>query len=88
MTGRRRGHGEGSIYRRSDGRWVAVLDLGWRGGKRSRKYFYGRTREQVARKLARALARQQQGYRWFVEIGIDFGGPVPAAIRRQEPPRR
>jgi integrase len=61
MTGRRRGHGEGSIYRRSDGRWVAVLDLGWRDGKRTRKYFYGRTREQVARKLARGLVQQQQG---------------------------
>ena len=59
MTGRRRGHGEGSVYRRSDGRWVAVLDLGWRGGKRSRKYFYGKTREQVARKLARGLAQHQ-----------------------------
>jgi integrase len=67
VTGRRRGHGEGSVYRRSDGRWVAVLDLGWRDGKRSRKYFYGRTREQVARKLARALAQYQQGYEFANE---------------------
>ena len=67
MTGRRRGQGEGSIYRRPDGRWVAVLDLGWRDGKRTRKYFYGRTREQVARKLARGLARHQQGYEFANE---------------------
>ena len=67
MTGRRRGQGEGSIYRRSDGRWVAVLDLGWRDGKRTRKYFYGRTREQVARKLARGLAQHQQGYEFANE---------------------
>jgi integrase len=67
MTGRRRGHGEGSIYRRSDGRWVAVLDLGWRDGKRARKYFYARTRDQVARKLARALAQHQQGYEFANE---------------------
>ena len=67
MTGRRRGQGEGSIYRRSDGRWVAVLDLGWRDGKRTRKYFYGRTREHVARKLARALVRHQQGYEFANE---------------------
>jgi integrase len=67
MTGRRRGHGEGSIYRRPDGRWVAVLDLGWRDGKRTRKYFYGRTRDQVARKLARGLARHQQGYEFANE---------------------
>jgi integrase len=67
MTGRRRGHGEGSIYRRSDGRWVAVLDLGWRDGKRARKYFYGKTRDRVARKLARALAQHQQGYEFANE---------------------
>jgi integrase len=67
MTGRRRGRGEGSIYRRSDGRWVAVLDLGWRQGKRARKYFYGTTRDQVARKLARGLAQHQQGYEFANE---------------------
>ena len=67
MTGRRRGHGEGSIYRRSDGRWVAVLDLGWRDGKRTRKYFYGSTRERVARKLARGLAQHQQGFEFANE---------------------
>jgi integrase len=67
VTGRRRGQGEGSIYRRSDGRWVAVLDLGWRQGKRARKYFYGRTRDQVARKLARALAQHQQGFEFANE---------------------
>jgi integrase len=67
VTGRRRGHGEGSIYRRSDGRWVAVLDLGWRDGKRARKYLYARTREQVARTLARALTQQQQGHEFANE---------------------
>jgi integrase len=67
VTGRRRGQGEGSIYRRPDGRWVAVLDLGWRDGKRTRKYLYGRTREQVARRLARALVQQQQGHEFANE---------------------
>jgi integrase len=67
MTGRRRGQGEGSIYRRSDGRWVAVLDLGWRDGKRTRKYFYGRTRSQAARKLALALTQWQQGHEFANE---------------------
>jgi integrase len=62
MTRRRRGHGEGSIYRRPDGRWTAVLDLGWQDGKRRRKYLYGRTRDEAARKLARALAQRQQGH--------------------------
>ena len=58
---RRRGHGEGTIYQRTDGRWVAILDLGWSGGKRRRKYLYGKTREEAAKALARALAQQQQG---------------------------
>jgi hypothetical protein len=44
-----------------------VLDLGWRDGKRTRKYFYGRTRDQVARKLARGLARHHQGYEFANE---------------------
>jgi integrase len=51
MTARRRGHGEGSIYRRSDGRWAAMVDLGWHAGKRRRKFLYGRTRAEVAKKL-------------------------------------
>jgi integrase len=67
VTGRRRGQGEGSICRRPDGRWVAVIDLGWRDGKRARKYLYGRTRELVARKLARALTQQQQGHEFANE---------------------
>jgi integrase len=61
MTSRRRGHGEGTISRRKDGRWVAVVDLGWRDGKRARKFLYGRTRREVAEKLARALRAQQEG---------------------------
>jgi integrase len=44
-----------------------VLDLGWRDGKRARKYLYGRTREQVARTLARALTRHQQGHEFANE---------------------
>lgn len=55
----RRGHGEGLIYRRADGRWEARIDLGWSGGKRARRSFYGRTRFEVSEKLREAqnLAR-------------------------------
>jgi integrase len=60
MTSRRRGHGEGTIYHRPDGRWEAVVDLGWQDGKRRRKYLYGRTRREVAEKLARALRARQE----------------------------
>ena len=59
---RRRGHGEGSIYRRPDGRWAAALDLGWQDGRRRRKYLYGTTRDEVAAKLARALTQRQRSH--------------------------
>ena len=53
---KRRGNAEGSIYRREiDGRWVGSLHLGYAGGKRRRKVFYGRTRREVAEKLNRAI---------------------------------
>jgi integrase len=43
----RRGYGEGSIYQRPDGYWVAAVSL---GGKR--RVVYGKTRKEVATKLA------------------------------------
>ena len=57
----KRGHGEGSIYKREDGRWVAVLDFGIVKGKRRRKSIYGNTRKEVADQLKTALHEQQQG---------------------------
>jgi integrase len=60
----RRGQGEGSIYRRADGRWCATLDLGYADGKRKRKVVYGKTRKEAAQKL-RELQRQ-------VEAGVDL----------------
>lgn len=58
---RGRGQREGSIFRRRDGRWAAALNVGWREGKRHRKYFYGATREAVQKELTTALRAQQQG---------------------------
>ncbi len=54
---KQRGHGEGSIYQRNDGRWAASISL--EGGKR--KTFYGKTRKEVQEKLMKALHEQQQG---------------------------
>lgn len=61
--GKRRGNGEGSIYQRDDGTWVATVDLGWVNGKRKRKAVYGKTRKEVADKL-KALHRD-------IEAGIN-----------------
>jgi integrase len=57
----RRGHNEGSIYQRADGRWTAAIHVGFKNGKRQRKYIYGKTRREVAEKLKIALRDQQQG---------------------------
>jgi integrase len=61
MAQRRRGHGEGSIYRRPDGRWSAIVTVGHVKGKQRRKYIYGTTRKEVAEKLKKALHDQQLG---------------------------
>jgi integrase len=53
----KRGPGEGSIYRRKDGRWTAEISL--EGGKS--KFIYGKTRKEVQEKLKTALYEQQQG---------------------------
>lgn len=46
--GKRRGHGEGSIYQRKDGQWCATIELGRDGnGKRKRRVVYGRTKQAV-----------------------------------------
>jgi integrase len=54
----KRGNGEGSLYfQKARGRWVGSLSL--EGGKR--KALYGRTRQEVAKKLAAALQAREQG---------------------------
>lgn len=54
MTGKRRGRGEGTIaQRKSDGRWVGAVTLE-EGG---RKWVYGKTRAEVAKRLDRLKAQ-------------------------------
>lgn len=53
----RRGHGEGSISQRKDGRYQAALTL----ENHKRKYFYGKTRKEVQDKLNQALYEQKKG---------------------------
>ena len=57
----KRGQNEGSIFQRQDGRWVALLNLGWVDGKRSRKSYYGETRREVQERLTKALGDIQKG---------------------------
>ncbi len=57
----KRGQNEGSIYKRADGRWVAVVNAGYEAGKRKRKSLYGKTRREVQEKLVKAQRDRQQG---------------------------
>lgn len=58
---RKRGQGEGNIYERSDGRWAARVSVGYRNGKRARRWVYGKTRADVADKLRSVIQAHQQG---------------------------
>lgn len=57
----KRGQGEGSIYKRNDGRWAAAVTLGYVNGKLKRKTLYGKTRKEVQDKLTAELRKVQQG---------------------------
>lgn len=59
MAGRS-GNGEGSIYRRKDGRWVGQYLVHTTKGPQYR-YIYGKTRQSVAEKLAKAIADRNGG---------------------------
>lgn len=53
----RRGHGEGTIYKRTDGRWEGAISL----DGRQRKRFYGKTRKEVQEQLTNVLKARQEG---------------------------
>ena len=59
----RRGNGEGSIYERKKGQWAAVISHGLdpKTGKAKRKFFYGKTRAEVAEKLREAQNQIAEG---------------------------
>jgi integrase len=57
---KRRGNGEGSITRRKDGRWEARYTACMVSGPK-RKVIYGKTRAEVAEKLAKAISDRSSG---------------------------
>jgi integrase len=56
----KRGNGEGSISRRKGGGWIAQYVVYTSEG-RKRRTLYGKTRQEVATKLARALSDRENG---------------------------
>ena len=54
--GTRRGNNEGSIFQTKDGKWLGQVTIGYKeDGKPKRKTFTGRTRAEVATKMASDL---------------------------------
>jgi hypothetical protein len=53
---KRRGNGEGYIGRRKEGRWEGKHTVQTPPNGPKRKFVFGKTRAEVARKLARAIA--------------------------------
>jgi integrase len=60
MTKKRRGNGEGTIYKRKDGRYEARYTVHTASGPK-RKAIYGKTRAEVAEKLTKAMVDRDTG---------------------------
>ena len=63
---RKRGNGEGSIHRRKNGGWCAQYTVHTAEG-RKRRTIYGKTRAEVAAKLAKALSDCEGGLSFDAE---------------------
>lgn len=57
----RRGNGEGTVYKRKDGRWEGAAYVLLPSGGRSRRRVYGRTRAEVNEKLTALQRASHQG---------------------------
>ena len=72
----RRGNGEGTVFRRNDGRWVGEVYVLQPNGGRVRKTVYGRTREEVADKTRSMLTQVAPGIptgsTWAVEAYAQY----------------
>jgi hypothetical protein len=65
-----RANGEGSIYRRADGRWTAACYVLRPDGTRVRRSVYGKTRKDVADQLAVLITKAKAGLPLAVESGL------------------
>ena len=58
----KKGNGEGSIRKRKDGKWEARYTVGYNeNGKQVQKSLYGKTRQEVQKKLTKINASRDDG---------------------------
>lgn len=67
MQKRKRGNGEGSIFKMKDGRWRAAISIGWKkkadgNNVWKRRVITGATRHEVADKMNALLGDRQRGF--------------------------
>ncbi|WP_373653279.1 tyrosine-type recombinase/integrase [Schlesneria sp. DSM 10557] len=62
MAAKKRGHGEGSIFQRGNGRWTAAITVGTNAdGKRIRKWVSGKTKKEVTDELTKLQGQKLNG---------------------------
>lgn len=61
MAKKRRGRGEGTVYRKPDGRWEGQLSITHPGGKRERPTVHGRTKQEALRNLHELQRQIEEG---------------------------
>jgi integrase len=82
-VGKKRGNGEGSISQRQrDGLWQASITL----SDGQRKYFYGKTRQIVARKLAAATRDRDHGLPLVTDERLTVERYLEQWLERMQPP--
>lgn len=57
----KKANGEGTVYKRSDGKWAGQVYINQSDGRRVRRTMYGATRKEVSQKLAELRDRSDKG---------------------------
>lgn len=92
---KKRGNNEGSITKRSDGRWMARVTVGRdpETGQLKRVSFYGKTRQEVADAMSKALSDKSRGFvkpipprtsQYHKVLKIKHLGPLPIPLHATE----
>lgn len=83
----RRRYGEGTVYKRSDGRWAGSAYVKVAGDIQKRLTVYGKTKEEARKKLLAILDKSRSGIaltsqQWRVGDYLDYWLPLVQSTRR------